>query len=100
MRAIATWAQRRGLKVRLSGIDVNLRSTAVARDATPRWMEIDYRAADVFSYALDGRPDFIVSSHFTHHLTDEDVVKFLTWLDENSGYGWHIVDLQRHALPY
>jgi SAM-dependent methyltransferase len=100
LRAIATWAQRRGLKVRLSGIDVNPRSTAPAREATPRWMDIDYLAADVFSYPLAERPDFIVTSHFTHHLTDEDVVKFLTWLDENAGYGWHIVDLHRHALPY
>jgi SAM-dependent methyltransferase len=100
LRGIATWAQRRGLKVRLSGIDVNPRSTAVAREVMPRWMDIDYRTADVFSYALPGRPDFIVSSHFTHHLTDEDVVKFITWLDENSGYGWHLVDLHRHAQPY
>ena len=63
-------------------------------------MDIDYRTADVFLCAVAGRPDFIVSSHFTHHLSDEGVVNFLTWLDENSGYGWHIVDLHRHALPY
>ena len=100
LRAIATWAKRRGLKVRLSGIDVNPRSTAVAREATPGWMDIDYRPADVFCYAHAGRPDFIVSSQFTHHLTDEEVVEFLTWLDENCGCGWHIVDLHRHALPY
>jgi SAM-dependent methyltransferase len=100
LRAIATWARQRGLKVRLSGIDVNPRSTAIAREATPRWMDIEYQTADVFLYPLAERPDFIVSSDFTHHLSDEDVVKFLTWLDENSGYGWHIVDLHRHALPY
>lgn len=100
LRAIAKWAHRRGLKVRLSGLDVNPRSTAIAREATPRWMYIDYQTADVFRYSLAERPDFIISSDFTHHLSDEDVVKFLTWLHENSGYGWHIVDLQRHALPY
>lgn len=100
LRAIATWARHRGLKVRLSGIDVNPRSTAIAREATPRWMDIEYQTADVFQYALAERPDFIVSSDFTHHLDDEDVVKFLTWLDENSERGWHIVDLHRHVLPY
>jgi hypothetical protein len=72
----------------------------IARAATPEWMDIEYQTADVFRYALSERPDFIVSSDFTHHLSDEDVVKFLTWLNENSRYGWHIVDLQRHALPY
>jgi SAM-dependent methyltransferase len=100
LRAIANWAQQRGLKVRLSGIDVNPRSTAVAREATPGWMDIDYQTADVFLHAVGERPDFIVSSDFTHHLRDEDVVKVLTWFDENSGYGWHIVDLHRHPVPY
>ncbi|MEB4210889.1 methyltransferase domain-containing protein [Mycobacterium sp. 94-17] len=99
-RAIATWARRRGLKVRLSGIDANPRSTAIAREVTPQCMDIEYRTADVFEYAFTEQPDFIVSSHFTHHLSDDDVVKFLSWLDENAGRGWHIVDLQRHALPY
>jgi SAM-dependent methyltransferase len=100
LRAIATWAQQRGLNMPLSGIDVNPRSTAIARQATPRWMNIDYQTADVFRHHVAERPDFIVSSDCTHHLNDEDVVKFLAWLDENSRRGWHIVDLQRHALPY
>ncbi|MEE2853422.1 MAG: methyltransferase domain-containing protein [Actinomycetota bacterium] len=100
LRAIAAWAHQRGLKVRLSGIDVNPRSAVIARAATPEWMDIEYQTADVFRCALAERPDFIVTSDFTHHLSDEDVVKFLTWLNENSRYGWHIVDLQRHALPY
>ncbi len=100
LRAIATWARRRGLKVRLSGIDINPRSTIAARQAQPRWMDIDYQTADVFSYAPATRPDFIVSSQFTHHLSDEEVVKFLKWLDENARYGWHISDLHRHSVPY
>ncbi len=62
-------------------------------------MELDYQTADVFRYPLAERPHFVISSDFTHHLSDEDVVKFLTWLNENSGYGSRIVD-QRHALPY
>jgi hypothetical protein len=61
---------------------------------------IDYQTGDVFSYTPTVRPDFIVSSQFTHHLNDRDVVRFLIWLEENSVYGWHIVDLQRHAVPY
>ncbi len=100
LRAIAQWARNRGLKVRLSGIDLNPRSAATARAATPAWMGIDYRTADVFSYQPPGRPDFIVSSQFAHHLCDGDIVKFLRWLDENSRRGWHIADLHRHPLPY
>jgi SAM-dependent methyltransferase len=100
LRAIARWADRRGLRVRLSGIDLNPRSAVAASSATPSWMPIDYRTADVFSYTPAMPFDFIVSSQFTHHLNDRKVVEFLTWLEANSRYGWHIADLQRHALPY
>jgi len=100
LRAIARWAATRGLNARLSGIDLEARSAVVARSATPLGMAIDYQTADVFSYAPAERADFVVSSHFTHHLNDREVVEFLHWLDQNSVYGWHIVDLHRHRAPY
>src|ERR1700761_3673944 len=49
LRAVARWANRRGLKVTLSGIDRNPRSAAAANSATPSWMRIDYRTGDVLS---------------------------------------------------
>lgn len=100
LRAIARWADRRGLNAQLTGIDLNPRSAAAARGATPRDMAIDYRTGDVFSYTPDGPVDFIVSSQFTHHLSDQDVVEFLTWVEMNSVCGWHIADLHRHSLAY
>ncbi len=63
-------------------------------------MQIDYRTADVFSYTPAKPVDFIVSSHVTHHLTDEQVVNFVAWVEANSTHGWHIADLHRHAMPY
>ena len=99
-RAIARWADRRGLKAQISGVDLNPRSAVVARAATPPGMTIDYQTADVFGYTPAEPVDFIVSSHLTHHMSDREVVEFLIWLDANSVYGWHIADLHRHALPY
>lgn len=100
LRAIARWADRRGLKAQLLGIDLNPRSAVVARGVTPPEMDIDYRTGNVFSYTPDEPLDFIVSSQVAHHLSDEDVVDFLTWLETNSVYGWHIADLHRHSLAY
>jgi 2-polyprenyl-3-methyl-5-hydroxy-6-metoxy-1,4-benzoquinol methylase len=100
LRAAARWADRRGLNAQLSGIDLNPRSAAAARAATPRGIDIDYQTGDVFSHTPRAPVDFIVSSQFTHHLTDRDVVRFLTWLEKNSRNGWHIADLQRHPVPY
>ncbi|MCV7101954.1 methyltransferase domain-containing protein [Mycobacterium palustre] len=100
LRAIARWAGRRGLKAELTGIDLNPRSAAAARAATPPGMSIDYRTGDVFSYQPDRPVDFIVSSQVAHHLSDQDIVELLTWLETNSVHGWHLADLHRHSLAY
>ncbi len=100
LRAIARWADRRDLRVKLSGIDQNPRSAVAAGSATPCWMAIDYQTADVLSCTPSEPLDFIVSSQMTHHLSDHQVVEFLRWLEAHSRHGWHITDLHRHALPY
>jgi 2-polyprenyl-3-methyl-5-hydroxy-6-metoxy-1,4-benzoquinol methylase len=100
LRAISRWAARRGLHAQLSGVDLNPRSAIAARAATPAEMRIDYQTSDVFSYTPALPPDFIVSSQFTHHLSDEGLVRLLAWFEKNSLRGWHIADLHRHAIPY
>ncbi len=85
---------------RLEGIDLNPRSAVVAAAATPPGMAITWRTGDVFAYAPDPAPDFIVSSQFAHHLTDAQVVEFLRWLERHAARGWFIADLQRHVLAY
>ena len=98
LRRIGRWAHRRGLQVRLSGIDLNPRSAGAARARTPASMPIEYRTGDVFDH--DGEADYIVSSLFTHHLTDTDAVRFLRWMQQRARRGWFVNDLQRHALAY
>jgi 2-polyprenyl-3-methyl-5-hydroxy-6-metoxy-1,4-benzoquinol methylase len=100
LRAIAAWAQRRGLNAALSGIDLNPRSAMAARDATPAGTRIDYLTGDVFNYAPAQKPDFIVSSQFTHHLDDAEIVRLLQWFEKNAGLGWYITDLHRHPVAY
>jgi len=100
LRAIAAWAARRGWRAELSGIDLNPRAAIVAAAATPERAPIRYLTGDVFAYAPRPRPDFIVTSQFTHHLDDEDVVRLLLWLEHHAGRGWFIADLERHALSW
>lgn len=100
LRAIRRWADRRGLRASLEGIDLNPRSAAAATAATPPSMAITYRTTDVFAYRPDPPPDFIVSSQFAHHLTDAELVLFLGWLDRHAARGWFVADLHRHALAY
>jgi SAM-dependent methyltransferase len=100
LRAIRRWADRRGIGARLEGIDLNPRSALVAQQATPDAAAITWRTGDVFAYAPEPRPDFIVSSQFAHHLDDADVVRFLAWLEAHSARGWYIADLQRHGFAH
>jgi 2-polyprenyl-3-methyl-5-hydroxy-6-metoxy-1,4-benzoquinol methylase len=100
LRAIGRWAGRRGLSVVLRGIDLNPRSAEAASAATPPGMPITYHTGDIFAYDPQPLPDLIVSSQFAHHLSDDDVVRFVRWLVSHAARGWFIADLHRHALAY
>ena len=52
------------------------------------------------AFAPDKPFDFIVSSQFTHHLTDDEIVRFIRWMDANARRGWFIADLRRHPFPF
>lgn len=100
LRAIHRWGERRGLRLRLSGVDLNPLSTAAAIAATPAAMAVQYVTSDVFAYRPDPPPDVVVSSLFTHHLPDPAVVEFLRWMDRVAVRGWFINDLHRSAVSY
>jgi 2-polyprenyl-3-methyl-5-hydroxy-6-metoxy-1,4-benzoquinol methylase len=99
LRRIHRWAERRGIDARLDGIDLNPWATRAAREATAT-APIRYRTGDVFAIDAAESFDFIISSQFTHHLTDELIVRFITWMEEHARRGWFIGDLHRHWLPY
>lgn len=85
---------------KLTGIDLNPWATRAAREATDPASGIDFINDDAFAYQPVRKFDFIVTSQFTHHLADEQVVAFLRWLRANAAQGWFIGDIHRHAIPY
>lgn len=99
LRAIARWARRRGRPVTLRGIDLNPGAAAAARAASPG-LALDLLTGDVLACDPAPPPDVIVSSLFTHHLTDAQVVEFLRWMERHALRGWFINDLHRHPFPY
>jgi 2-polyprenyl-3-methyl-5-hydroxy-6-metoxy-1,4-benzoquinol methylase len=98
LRKIRRWADRRGMAARLEGIDLNPWATRAASEATDS--SITYRSGDAFALDQDEIFDFIVSSQFTHHLSDDEIVYFIRWMDAHARRGWFIADLHRHWLPY
>jgi len=100
LRAIWNWAQRRGLKVELEGIDLNPLSEYAARDATPEEMNIRFRTGDVFAIGAERRFNVVISSLVAHHLTDAQIVAFIRLMERQTMTGWFINDLHRHAFSY
>ncbi len=98
LRRIRRWSTRRGIDARLAGIDLNPWSRRAACAATPDDAAITWRTGDVFQHTLGY--DFIVSSQFTHHLTDDEIARFIHWMEDHARRGWFISDLHRHWLPY
>ncbi len=100
LRAIHRWAQRRGREVRLIGIDLNPRSAPIAEALTPADWRIDYRTGDLFAIDPAESIDLVLSSLVTHHMPDEEIVRFLIWSTQRARIGWFVNDLHRHWLPF
>ncbi|WP_225972735.1 methyltransferase domain-containing protein [Paracoccus jeotgali] len=97
LRAVEGWAARKGVAVELTGLDLSPWSARAAQEARPD-SAIRWQTGDVFDHP--GRADVIVSSLFTHHLADADVIRFLRWLEDRAAIGWFVNDLHRHPVSH
>ncbi len=99
LRTIARHAEKRGMKVALTGIDLNPKSIAAAESATPAALPIRYLAGDYADLAGEGW-DVILSSLVAHHMSHEQLIMFLRFMEHEGQMGWHINDLHRHGFAY
>ena len=97
---IYKYCQQKNIAISFTGIDMNPACIEFAKKQYPelpcQWICSDY------AYVNFGnkKPDIIFSSLFCHHFTNEQLVKMLQWLRQNSHTGFFINDLQRHWLAY
>ncbi len=99
LRAIARWARKRDRRVELVGIDLNPRSAPAAQGSTPADMAVDYRTGDYADLAGE-EWDVILSSLVAHHMTHDQLVDFLRFMDREAARGWLINDLHRHGFAW
>lgn len=124
LRQIAKkWPARIGADIKLIGVDLNpwskksaeylavasapfttsssfANSSLTNRSLTNQSPAITYETANIFEFKPEQPIDIVISSLFTHHLTNSQIVEFLRWMDRHARKGWFINDLHRHALPY
>lgn len=100
LRRIEAWSRQHGIAVRLTGIDLNPYAARAAREFTPEDSAIEWVTGDAFSYQPATAVDLVISSLFTHHLPDAEIVRFLRWMEQTARRGWFINDLHREKVPY
>lgn len=99
LRRIARWGERRGVAFELVGIDQNERSRAAAVAHSPADCPIDWRVGDYRDLA--GEPwDLVISSLVAHHMTGDELIAFLAFMQRSARLGWLVNDLHRHAFAY
>jgi SAM-dependent methyltransferase len=96
LRRIARWADAKGIVADLVGVDLNPRSEQAARvqGGGIRYVTGDY--AD-----LSDEPwDVIVSSLVAHHMSHDQLVAFLRFMERHASAGWFVNDLHRHGFAH
>ena len=99
LRRIARWAAKRRFPVELVGVDLNPRSEGAARAHTPPDLPIRWVTGDYADLAGE-RWDCVVSSLVAHHMSHDQLVAFLRWMDAHAAAGWLVNDLHRHRFAH
>lgn len=100
-QSIALWARKHGFRVQIVALDINPQVMVFAKREIAGYPEILLVRGSVFD--LPFRPqtfDYVISSMFFHHLTDEEVIKVLRIFDRFAKRGVVVNDLVRNLRAY
>ena len=100
LRRIERWARDRKIAVRLTGVDRNPYAARAAREFGGSNSAIQWVTCDAYAYRPDAKIDLVISSLFTHHLEDAEIIEFLRWMEHVATQGWFVNDLRRGRVPY
>ena len=100
LKAVAEWAQREGIDVRLTGIDIKDTCIGFARKRSDFGAPAHWICSDYLDARPEGRPDVVFCSLVCHHFDEPSIVGIMDWMHANSRLGYFINDLQRDRMAY
>lgn len=98
--ATSRFASDSGLRAALTGIDLNEVSVRAAATTLQEY-SISFVRGDALKLPFRDRSfDYVISSLFLHHLSDEQIGLALEEMARVARLGVYVIDLERNALAY
>lgn len=101
LKLVAQWASDRGLSVQLYGFDANPHIIKYAEENCADFDNISFETIDIFCEDFKCRNfDIILCTLFTHHFSENDLIRIFHQFKSQAKIGVVINDLHRHWLAY
>jgi ubiquinone/menaquinone biosynthesis C-methylase UbiE len=102
LRTIDRFARKQNRAARLCGLELNARSAlAILEESKKYAAQIEAVRGDALALPFaDDAFDYAICSLFTHHFTDENVIKILAEMSRVARRRIFVIDLHRHRAAY
>jgi len=101
LKMISNWANKKNKQVDLTGIDANPNIVEYAKRNCKSYPQIKFQALDVFSSEFKPQIyDIVIATLFTHHFSNEQLVRLLKQLLDQTTTAIIINDIHRHWIAY
>ena len=101
LRMIAKFARKQKRKADLFGLELNERSAQAILEESKEFSEIRSIRGDALELPFTANSfDYAVCSLFTHHFTDENIVKILREMARVAEHKIFVIDLHRHKMAH
>ncbi len=100
-RSLLSWGRSHRCKIRVVALDCSDQALRASQETLHDFPEGHLVRADAQKLPfLDHSFDFVISSMFFHHLTDEEAAELLRRFDRIGRVGFVVNDLHRHPVAY
>ena len=101
LRTVAKFAHKQNRRAKLFGLELNERSASAILEESESFAEIKAIRGDALKLPFaDDTFDYVISSLFTHHLKDREIIRTLSEMSRVSRRKIFVIDLHRHAIAY